>query len=47
MSIFARTTCAALFFGLFLCGCSSGKENAALEVIDKKYPVDPDASNNR
>ncbi len=44
MSIFVRTACAVSFFSLFLCGCSARKENAALEVIYKKYPVDPDAS---
>jgi len=34
----------AIFLNCLLCACGSRKENAALEVIDQKYQVEPDVS---
>jgi hypothetical protein len=44
MSILIRTAFAALTLASLFCGCGARKETAAIEVIDKKYPIDPDAS---
>lgn len=44
MFLLFRAAGAAVILNLFLCGCGSRNESALLEVIEQKYPVEPDAT---